>query len=74
MKRACVRSPDRFQITNMYATTSLLGAATTSGSNSPGKAASASSRRQSTTQCSDNVVEGKCEEDPADHRAYLLVG
>jgi hypothetical protein len=72
MKRACVRSPDRFQITNMYATTSLLGAATRS--NSPGKAASASSRRQSTTQCSDNVVEGKCEEDPADHRAYLLVG
>jgi hypothetical protein len=34
MKRTCVRSPDPFQITNIYGTMSLLAAATTSGSNS----------------------------------------
>jgi hypothetical protein len=37
MKRTCVRSPDPFQITNIYGTMSLLAAATTSGSNSTRK-------------------------------------
>jgi hypothetical protein len=35
--------------------------------------ASTSSGRQSATQCPNDVVDGKCEEDPTDHRTYVLV-
>ncbi len=35
--------------------------------------ASTSSGRQSATQCPNDVVDGKCEEDPTDHRTNLLV-
>ncbi len=35
--------------------------------------ASTSSGRQSATQCPNDVIDGKCEEDATDHRTYLLV-
>jgi hypothetical protein len=78
MKRTCVRSPDPFQITNIYGTMSLLAARCSLPPPHWDRfrqrgTASASSGRQSATQRPGNVVDGKCEEEPADHRAYLLI-